>query len=133
MNLARSKSLIALLLTAATAAIASAAEKPNIVLILADDVSTDMFSCYGQPGTARTPNIDGLAKTGVRFTPADIKGILAAGHAGDVAIEPPHKRLDEHLDDARRGSRPAQPGNGRVGIAPDRRPDTPRERQRQRS
>jgi hypothetical protein len=24
------------------------ADKPNIVLILADDVSADMFSCYGQ-------------------------------------------------------------------------------------
>ena len=29
--------------------------KPNIVLILADDVSADMFSCYGRPGSARTP------------------------------------------------------------------------------
>ena len=24
------------------------ADKPNIVLILADDASADMFSCYGQ-------------------------------------------------------------------------------------
>ena len=43
------------------------AGKPNIVLILADDVSTDMFSCYGQPGTAQTPNIDRIAKAGVQF------------------------------------------------------------------
>ncbi len=43
------------------------AEKPNIVLILADDVSADMFSCYGQPGTAKTPNIDRIADEGVRF------------------------------------------------------------------
>ncbi len=34
-----------------------AADRPNIVLILADDVSADMFSCYGQPGAAKTPNI----------------------------------------------------------------------------
>ena len=41
--------------------------KPNIVLILADDVSADMFSCYGQKGSARTPNIDRIAKEGVQF------------------------------------------------------------------
>ena len=41
--------------------ISSAAEKPNIVLILADDVSADMFSCYDQPGTAKTPHIDQIA------------------------------------------------------------------------
>ena len=42
-------------------------KRPNIVLILADDVSADMFSCYGRPGAARTPNIDRLADQGVRF------------------------------------------------------------------
>ena len=40
-------------------------KKPNIVLILADDVSADMFSCYGQKGSAKTPNIDRIAKEGV--------------------------------------------------------------------
>jgi arylsulfatase A-like enzyme len=43
------------------------AEKPNIVLILADDVSADMFSCYGQPGSANTPHIDRIAAEGVQF------------------------------------------------------------------
>ncbi len=42
-------------------------DRPNIVLILADDVSADMFSCYGQPGTAKTPNIDRIADEGVQF------------------------------------------------------------------
>ncbi|WP_435274128.1 sulfatase-like hydrolase/transferase [Psychrobium sp. nBUS_13] len=41
--------------------------RPNIVLILADDVSPDMFSIYGQEGAAKTPNIDKLAEQGVRF------------------------------------------------------------------
>jgi arylsulfatase A len=45
----------------------AAAEKPNIVLILADDVSADMFSCYGQPNAAKTPNIDRIAREGVQF------------------------------------------------------------------
>ncbi len=43
------------------------AARPNIVLILADDVSADMFSCYGQPGAAKTPNIDRIAGEGVQF------------------------------------------------------------------
>ncbi|MCK4685395.1 MAG: sulfatase-like hydrolase/transferase, partial [Pirellulales bacterium] len=42
-------------------------ELPNIVLILADDVSADMFSCYGQAGSAHTPHIDQIATNGVCF------------------------------------------------------------------
>ncbi len=55
---------LSLAILAATPAIA---DQPNIVLILADDVSADMFSCYGQPGTAKTPNIDRIADEGVQF------------------------------------------------------------------
>lgn len=40
---------------------------PNLVLVLADDVSADMFSCYGREGSARTPNIDRIAEEGVLF------------------------------------------------------------------
>lgn len=42
-------------------------ERPNIVLILADDVSPDSFGCYGQPDATETPNIDRLADEGVAF------------------------------------------------------------------
>jgi len=42
----------------------SRAEVPNVVLIIADDVSPD-FSCFG--GQVATPHIDGLAAGGVRF------------------------------------------------------------------
>lgn len=41
-------------------------EKPNIVLILADDMGFSDIGCYG--GEINTPNIDKLAKNGVRFT-----------------------------------------------------------------
>ncbi len=46
---------------------AGSKQKPiNIVLILADDVSPDMFGCYGNK-EIRTPNIDRMAKEGVMF------------------------------------------------------------------
>ena len=56
-------------------------EKPNIVLILADDVSADMFSCYGQKGSARTPNIDRIAKEGVQFKTCFAPAICAPSRA----------------------------------------------------
>ncbi len=43
-----------------------AVKRPNIVLIMADDMGYSDVGCYG--GEVETPNIDGLAKDGVRFT-----------------------------------------------------------------
>jgi arylsulfatase A-like enzyme len=43
--------------------------RPNIVLILSDDVGYGDLSCYGARRVA-TPNLDRLARTGVRFTSA---------------------------------------------------------------
>jgi arylsulfatase A-like enzyme len=43
--------------------------RPNIVLIIADDMSWDDCGAYGHP-TIRTPNIDRLAAEGMRFTNA---------------------------------------------------------------
>ncbi|MFT7036658.1 MAG: arylsulfatase A-like enzyme, partial [Cyclobacteriaceae bacterium] len=41
-------------------------ERPNIVLIMADDLGFSDLGCYG--GEIETPNLDGLAKNGIRFT-----------------------------------------------------------------
>jgi arylsulfatase A-like enzyme len=49
-----------------TIATAAQSERPNIVLILVDDAGFSDFSAYG--GEARMPNIDSLARSGVRFT-----------------------------------------------------------------
>ncbi|MBC8289610.1 MAG: sulfatase-like hydrolase/transferase, partial [Planctomycetes bacterium] len=44
-----------------------AADKPNIVFILADDVGREVLGCYG--GTSyRTPNLDRLAAQGAKLT-----------------------------------------------------------------
>lgn len=42
------------------------AERPNIVLIVAEDLGAYMLGCYGN-AEVHTPNIDRLAQTGVRF------------------------------------------------------------------
>ena len=44
----------------------SAAEQPNILVILADDVGWGDAGCYGAT-KVRTPNIDRLAREGIRF------------------------------------------------------------------
>jgi len=43
-----------------------AADKPNIIIILSDDMGYSDLGCYG--GEIKTPNLDALAKGGVRFT-----------------------------------------------------------------
>lgn len=45
------------------------ASKPNIVLILADDLGVHQLGCYGS-GFYETPYVDKLAKEGMRFTNA---------------------------------------------------------------
>lgn len=47
------------------------ADRPNIVVILADDLGYGSLNCYGAgKELVRTPNIDALAEKGVRFTNA---------------------------------------------------------------
>lgn len=57
-------------LAAATASQASGAapRPPNLVFILADDLGTDWLGCYGS--SHPTPQIDRLARSGVRFETA---------------------------------------------------------------
>ncbi len=60
------KHLLTILLMAASI-VCSAADKPNIVFILADDLGLDGLSCYGGEHI-KTPNLDALAANGMRFS-----------------------------------------------------------------
>ena len=44
------------------------AQRPNVVLIVSDDHGYADSSCYEHPEEVRTPNIDRIARRGVRFT-----------------------------------------------------------------
>jgi arylsulfatase A len=44
-----------------------AAEKPDILLIYADDIGYGDVGCYGATAV-KTPNVDRIAKEGLRFT-----------------------------------------------------------------
>jgi arylsulfatase A len=58
------KAHLAMICAALACVIADA--KPNIILIMADDVGWEAFGCYGGRDY-KTPNIDALAAKGIRF------------------------------------------------------------------
>jgi arylsulfatase A-like enzyme len=60
------KSLFTIILLASIAAIQAAAPRPNIIVILSDDVGYSDLGCYG--GEIATPHLDALAAGGLRFT-----------------------------------------------------------------
>src|SRR5690606_229619 len=44
-------------------------DRPNLILIMADDQSAGALGCYGNP-VIQTPNLDALAARGIRFDQA---------------------------------------------------------------
>jgi arylsulfatase A-like enzyme len=58
--------LLCLVFAALTATSLSAQDRPNIILIMSDDMGYSDIGCYG--GEIQTPVLDGLADGGVRFT-----------------------------------------------------------------
>lgn len=56
-----------LLLLGAHVRAADAASRPNIILILADDQGYGDVSCYNDQSKVQTPNIDRIAREGIRF------------------------------------------------------------------
>ncbi|MBY0506942.1 MAG: sulfatase-like hydrolase/transferase [Bryobacteraceae bacterium] len=58
-----------LFLASSMAASAQATRRPNLIIILADDMGYGDIGCYGSPDVP-TPHIDALAKGGTRFTDA---------------------------------------------------------------
>ncbi len=60
------RKLVMLGLLCSLASVAWAADKPNIIVILSDDMGYSDIGCYG--GEIQTPNLNRLAEGGLRFT-----------------------------------------------------------------
>lgn len=103
-----------------------APSKPNIIYILADDLGYNEVGCYGQK-KIRTPNIDGLAAEGIRFTQhysgsavcAPTRCMLLTGkHSGHAYIranDEMGERGDVWNDPSIEGQRPLKEGTETIG------------------
>ena len=100
---------------AASASAAPAAVKPNIVLIYADDVGYGDIGCYGATAV-KTPNLDRLAKSGVRFTDA---------HSSSATCTPSRYSMLTGEYAWRKKGTGVLPGDARLIIDPNR-PTLPR-------
>ena len=79
--------VLSLLLVAGTSVL-TAADKPNMIFILSDDVAQGDLGCYGQK-LIQTPNLDRMAAEGVRYTQA---------YAGTSVCAPSRSTLMTGLD-----------------------------------
>ncbi|MEM1440775.1 MAG: arylsulfatase, partial [Verrucomicrobiota bacterium] len=105
------KTLLAALLAYLTSAsFLSASDKPNILLILSDDLGFSDLGCYG--GEIATPNLDSIAENGLKYTQFyktgrcwPTRGALLTGY---------------YAQQIRRDNVPGVPsGGGNRGIRPD--------------
>src|SRR5215216_3794752 len=85
--------LVGLSLCAGVALRAAESVKPNIIFVLADDLGYTDLACYGSK-YYETPNIDRLAKQGIRFTD---------GHSGGPNCQPSRAALMSGQYGARTG------------------------------
>jgi arylsulfatase A len=66
------------LLAAAVDLVAAEPPRPNIVFLMADDLGWGDFQCYNPQGKVPTPNLDRIAREGMRFTDAHTPAALCA-------------------------------------------------------
>ncbi len=81
--------LIAGWLTALSADAQKKQDRPNIILIMADDMGYSDLACYGSE--VNTPNLDRLAAGGIRFTEFYNNSICAPTRASLITGQYPHK------------------------------------------
>jgi arylsulfatase A-like enzyme len=87
----RSSFALACVLLASTAPAAETAKKPNILLIYADDQSYKTVGCYPESWPwVKTPQIDALAKSGVRFHGAYLGAWCMPSRASMLTGHHPH-------------------------------------------
>src|SRR6202795_3146780 len=90
--------------------VAAAADRPNIVILYADDLGYGDCGCYGATAV-HTPNIDRLAREGLRFTDA---------HAAAATCTPSRYALMTGEYAWRKPGTGVLPGDPALIIAPPR-------------
>ena len=105
----RLRHFILLLAALSVASLAAAADRPNIILIMADDLGYGDLSCYGAKEFS-TPNIDRLAAEGVRFT---------SGYCSASTCTPSRYSLLTGSYAFRRKGTGIAPPNGKLVVPPD--------------
>ncbi len=73
----------------------AAAERPNIVIMMADDMGFSDIGCYG--GEIETPNLDRLAGNGLRFTQFYNSGRCCPTRASLLTGRHPHQAGIGHM------------------------------------
>ena len=68
------------------------AEKPNILVVLADDLGYRELNCQGYTSQIPTPHIDSIAKNGIRFTSGYVSGPYCSPIRGGAAANKAGKR-----------------------------------------
>ena len=96
---------LACVAAAVIASTSAAAERPNIVVILVDDMGWSDIGCYGSE--IPTPNLDALASNGIRFTQFYNTGRCSPTRAALLTGHYPHQAGMGHLDNT---VRPGHPG-----------------------
>ncbi len=86
--------------------VADAADRPNIIVVLVDDMGYSDLGCYG--GEIETPNIDALATGGLRFTQFYNQGRCCPTRASLLTGLQPHEVGIGHM---------TAPPNQPLGIA----------------
>ena len=91
-NLSRTATAVVAVLAAAGLAAAQEAEKPNILVIMGDDIGWFNTSAYNSGIMGyRTPNIDSIAEEGIRFTDAYGQQSCTAGRAAFITGQSPKR------------------------------------------
>lgn len=72
-------------------------KKPNVILLLADDLGYGDLSCYGGVGVS-TPNIDALAENGIRFADGySTSAVCTPARYSILTGEYPFRNPDTHI------------------------------------
>src|SRR5438067_6791861 len=103
--------VLALAVTRLSKGTAVEAKPPNIVFILADDLGYADVACYGRPDLS-TPNIDAIAKSGLRFLQAYANSAVCTASRVALITGRYQYRLPVGLEEP-------LVGNNNVGLPPE--------------